>query len=72
MRKLVFVLTLTGALLGGPALLVAAGDLPSAACNDGTMNAHNRVPETTGNGSPVHAHEAIPESENGGACSHGG
>jgi hypothetical protein len=72
MRRLFFVIGLTGALLGAPALVASANDLPAAACNDGTMNAHSRVPETTGNGTAVHAHEAIPESEDGAACSHGG
>ena len=46
--------------------------LPSAACNSGTMNAHESVPETTGNGAPIFAHNAIPGSANVTPCGHGG
>lgn len=70
MRKLLLSSALAIALVG-----IGGGeanaDLPDAACNDGTMNAHSNVPATTGNGSPIHAHEAIPESEDG-TCGHGG
>jgi hypothetical protein len=71
MRRLLFIVGLTSALVGAPALIADARDLPAAACNSGTMNAHSRVPETTGNGTPVHAHDAIPDSETG-TCTHGG
>jgi hypothetical protein len=46
--------------------------LPSAACNQGTMNAHENVPETTGSGKTTPAHEAIPGTENVSPCGHGG
>jgi hypothetical protein len=46
--------------------------LPAAACNSGTMNAHENVPETTGNGKTTPAHEAIPGTENVTPCGHGG
>jgi hypothetical protein len=46
--------------------------LPSAACNAGTMNAHESVPETTGNGTPIFAHNAIPGTANVTPCGHGG
>ena len=49
-----------------------AQHLPSAACNAGTMNAHERVPEETGNGAPVFAHNAIPGAANVTPCGHGG
>jgi hypothetical protein len=46
--------------------------LPAAACNQGTMNAHENVPETTGSGKTTPAHEAIPGTENVSPCGHGG
>ncbi len=46
--------------------------LPAAACNQGTMNAHESAPETTGTGAPNKAHEAIPGTENVSPCGHGG
>ena len=46
--------------------------LPPAACNAGTMNAHEQVPETTGNGTPISAHDAIPGTANVSPCGHGG
>ena len=46
--------------------------LPAAACNAGTMNAHESVPEETGTGAGVPAHEAIPGTENVTPCGHGG
>ena len=46
--------------------------LPAAACNSGTMNAHENVPETTGNGTPIFAHNAIPGMANVSPCGHGG
>lgn len=46
--------------------------LPPAACNAGTMNAHESVPEQTGNGTPIFAHNAIPGTANVTPCGHGG
>jgi hypothetical protein len=47
--------------------------LPSAACNDGTMNAHDHIPETTGTGATTPGHMAVPGFENqSGGCGHGG
>jgi hypothetical protein len=46
--------------------------LPSAACNAGTMNAHESAPEATGNGAPIFAHGAIPGTGNVTPCGHGG
>ena len=46
--------------------------LPSAACNSGTMNAHASVPGTTGSGTPIFAHNAIPGTANVTPCGHGG
>jgi hypothetical protein len=77
MRKAFLTLALAGALTGAAAGQ-AAGDvsttqtLPAAACNQGTMNAHENVPETTGAGVTTPAHGAIPGTENVTPCGHGG
>jgi hypothetical protein len=34
--------------------------LPAQACNQGTMNAHNHIPETTGTGTTTPGHMAVP------------
>jgi len=57
------------AVAAAPAL--ADATLPAAACNDGTMNAHASVPETTGNGTPTPGHEHIPELQSDGTCGRG-
>jgi len=62
-------LAITGALVAGAGSPAGAQELPSASCNQGTMHAHESVPETTGNGTPVSAHERIPDSDTG-PCSH--
>lgn len=76
MRRLLAASVLTGALLlpATPALAKVSPTqkLPAAACNQGTMNAHESVPETTGNGTPIHAHDAIPGTANVLPCGHGG
>jgi hypothetical protein len=48
--------------------------LPPAACNQGTMNAHENIPETTGSGKTTPAHRAVPggENESPSGCGHGG
>jgi len=46
--------------------------LPAAACNAGTMNAHERIPETTGTGATTPAHAAVPGTGNATPCGHGG
>jgi hypothetical protein len=46
--------------------------LPSQACNSGTMNAHENIPETTGTGATTPAHMAVPGTENVTPCGHGG
>lgn len=70
MRRVMVVLLLASTFTVGSSTPVVAG-LPAAACNQGTMNAHERVPETTGTGAVTPGHEAIPEAE-GGTCGHGG
>ena len=77
MRRTLLTLALAGAFAGATALPTSADvsptqTLPTAACNQGTMNAHESVPEMTGNGAPVPAHEAIPGTENVRPCGHGG
>jgi hypothetical protein len=75
MRKLLLSLTVGAALVAGApasADVSTTQHLPSAACNQGTMNAHESVPEMTGSGETVPAHEAIPGMENVTPCGHGG
>jgi hypothetical protein len=76
MRKLVLSIAGSAALVFAMVVPVLAAppamELPAAACNQGTMNAHESVPETTGTGVMTPGHVAIPESEEGGPCSHGG
>lgn len=75
MRKLLLSLTLGAALIAAApasADVSTTQHLPSASCNQGTMNAHESVPEMTGSGKTVPAHEAIPGTENVTPCGHGG
>ena len=46
--------------------------LPVQACNSGTMNAHNNIPETTGTGATTPGHMAVPGTANVTPCGHGG
>ena len=46
--------------------------LPVQACNSGTMNAHNHIPETTGTGTTTPGHMAVPGTANVTPCGHGG
>jgi hypothetical protein len=69
MRRVLITAGLAVALSAGTGTAFAQQSLPGAACNQGTMNAHTRVPERTGKGVPVKAHEHIPEGS-GGACQH--
>jgi hypothetical protein len=46
--------------------------LPVQACNAGTMNAHENIPEATGTGATTPAHMAVPGTENVTPCGHGG
>jgi hypothetical protein len=46
--------------------------LPVQACNSGTMNAHNNIPETTGTGTTTPGHMAVPGTANVTPCGHGG
>ena len=46
--------------------------LPVQACNSGTMNAHENIPETTGTGTTTPAHMAVPGTANVTPCGHGG
>ena len=77
MRRLALALTIAGTLAGAAASPVAADvsptqALPAAACNEGTMNAHESVPGTTGTGVVTPAHAAIPGTGNVTPCGHGG
>jgi hypothetical protein len=77
MRKTILVLMITaGSVLGVEASALAdvstTQQLPTAACNQGTMNAHNHIPETTGNGKTTPGHGAVPGTANVTPCGHGG
>ena len=66
MRRLIPSLIVAGSLAAiGPAPAAAeVQTLPAAACNQGTMNAHHRVPH----GRPAHGH--IPRTTATGMCVH--
>jgi hypothetical protein len=77
MRKILAIFTLAlslGALAAAPALanVSTTQHLPTAACNQGTMNAHESIPETTGTGATTPGHGAVPGTENVTPCGHGG
>ena len=77
MRKAFASLLVAGALLGTPAIPALAGvsttqHLPAAACNQGTMNAHQSIPESTGSGKTTPGHAAVPGTGNVTPCGHGG
>ncbi|HEY3214041.1 MAG TPA: hypothetical protein VGL16_12640 [Actinomycetota bacterium] len=46
--------------------------LSPAACNEGTMNAHENIPEATGTGTTTPGHFAVPGTGNVTPCGHGG
>lgn len=77
MRRAILSMVLAGAIVTSPAL-PALGDasttqqLPAAACNQGTMNAHEDIPETTGSGKTTPGHFAVPDTGNVTPCGHGG
>ncbi len=70
MRRLI-ILVATSLSMFLPAASAHAGQstAPTAACNGGTMLAHESVPEMTGAGASIEAHEHIPGSVDG-ACLH--
>lgn len=77
MRRSIASFLIGAALLLAPALPAMADvsttqQLPSAACNDGTMNAHESIPETTGTGVTTPAHRDVPGTANVSPCGHGG
>jgi hypothetical protein len=61
-RKLIAGLVVAGAVLVGAVGPAAAAPFADAAINQGTNNAHTRVPEANPAG-PVKAHEHIPHPE---------
>ena len=77
MRKSLAIITLAlslGTIAAAPALadVSTTQHLPTAACNAGTMNAHNNIPETTGTGATTPAHMDVPGTANVTPCGHGG
>jgi hypothetical protein len=77
MRNIASMLASVAVLLAASAA-PASGDvsttqhLPTAACNQGTMNAHNNIPATTGTGTTTPGHGAVPGTANVTPCGHGG
>jgi len=77
MRRLILSLLVAGTIVASPAL-PALGDvsttqqLPAAACNQGTMNAHGHIPASTGSGKTTPGHFAVPGTANVSPCGHGG
>ena len=77
MRKILVTTVVAAALVGVPAAAASADvshnqTLPTAACNAGTMNAHESIPETTGTGATTPAHDAVPGTAFVTPCGHGG
>ena len=77
MKRLLMSIVAAITLTGVPTASALAGvspaqHLPAAACNQGTMNAHNHIPETTGTGVTTPGHGAVPGTANVTPCGHGG
>lgn len=77
MRRVILSVFLAGAIVTSPAWPALADvsttqHLPAAACNQGTMNAHGHIPETTGSGKTTPGHFAVPGTGNVTPCGHGG
>jgi len=77
MRRALVTLALVlplGAFVGAPAVadVSTTQHLPAHACNQGTMNAHENIPETTGTGATTPGHGAVPGTANVSPCGHGG
>jgi hypothetical protein len=77
MRRVVLSLLLAAGMAIAPAVPALADvsmtqPLPAAACNQGTMNAHERIPEMTGTGVTTPGHSAVPGTANVIPCGHGG
>lgn len=63
-----------GTVAAAPALadVSTTQHLPAAACNQGTMNAHDHIPATTGTGATTPGHMAVPGTADVTPCGHGG
>lgn len=86
MRKVFATFTLAlglGTFAASPALgdISTTQHLPAAACNAGTMNAHDHIPPVPGNGmnpnldrfgGQTNGHNAVPGTANLAPCGHGG
>ena len=77
MKRIVICATLAGALTGMFSGLAMAAvshtqHLPVAACNAGTLNAHDNIPPTTGTGAVTPGHMAVPGTAFVMPCGHGG
>jgi len=77
MRKRIVTISFLAAviLVGGTSAQASVSTtqhLPAAACNQGTMNAHGSIPETTGTGVTTPGHGAVPGTGNVTPCGHGG
>src|SRR5439155_12284172 len=77
MRRVILSMLLTGAIVAGPSVpafgaVSTTQHLPAAACNQGTMNAHANIPETTGTAETTPGHFDVPGTANVTPCGHGG
>ena len=86
MQTFVLTVILAGSVLALPGAPVLAHisttqHLPTAACNQGTMNAHMHIAPVPGNGmnpnlsrfnDQTNAHNAVPGMANVSPCGHGG
>jgi hypothetical protein len=77
MRRVILSLLFMGAIVASPAVpalgsVSTTQHLPAAACNQGTMNAHEHIPEATGSGKTTPGHFAVPGTANVTPCGHGG
>ena len=77
MRRAIISVVAAAALVGVPGVPGLADvshtqHLPTASCNQGTMNAHANIPEPIGTGTTTTAHGAVPGDEFVSPCGHGG
>ena len=75
MRKRLIALALSAVVIGlpaAPAMADVSHTQPAAACNQGTMNAHDNIPATTGTGMTTPGHDAVPGTAFVTPCGHGG
>ena len=86
MRRVILAVALAGLVWAMPfgharADISTTQHLPTAACNQGTMNAHSHIPPVPGKGNnpnlarfgnQTNGHNAVPGTANVTPCGHGG